>query len=111
MTKKTTPAQKGNVSTKANAKAAAQVANQMVANRIVQQLDALSVVREKWESTDYKKANEGLYNLLAQCLGLFTTSYTKAAKSAKVALRNELAGKLKADGVRVVLKAHRKVGR
>ena len=83
---------------KADAKAAA-LEN---AKGIVQQLDALSELREKWESTDYKKANEGLYSLLGQCLGWFTANYTHASNSAKLAVRNELANKLKTAGVRVL---------
>lgn len=88
-------------STKAAAKAAAQVANQKFANGIVQQLDALFKVREVWEKTDFKKANEGLYNLLGQCLGVFKAQYTKADSDAKSALRAELANKLTAAGVKV----------
>ena len=38
------------------------------ANSIVQKLDVLSVKRKEWEATDYKKANEGLYAILASCL-------------------------------------------
>jgi hypothetical protein len=102
MTKKTTQAQKGNVSSTATAKAAAkQVANQQFANGIVQQLDALFEVRAKWESTDYKKANEGLYSLLGDCLGVFNTQYVKASKEAQSALRAELTNKLTAAGVKV----------
>jgi hypothetical protein len=102
MTKKTTPAQKGNVSKTATAKAAAkQVANQQFANGIVQQLDALFEVRVKWESTDYKKANEGLYNLLSQCLAVFMAEYDPADKKAQQALRSELTNKLTAAGVKV----------
>lgn len=96
MSNKNFPAQ-----TKANAKAAAQVANQQFANGIVQQLDALFEVRAKWESTDYKKANEGLYSLLSQCLGVFDTQYIKASKAAQTALRVELTHKLTAAGVKV----------
>jgi hypothetical protein len=101
MAKKITPAQKGNVSKTATAKAAAQVANQKFANGIVQQLDALFEVRAKWESTDYKKANEGLYNLLSQCLAVFMAEYDPADKKAQQALRAELTNKLTAAGVKV----------
>ena len=40
-------------------------ANLAFANTIVQQLDVLAVRRKEWEATDYKKATEGLYVLLA----------------------------------------------
>lgn len=109
MAKKTTSAQKGTVKSaakatiKAAAKAAAQlVANQKFVNRIVQQLDGLSKAREQWEATDYKKANEGLYRLLAECLAVFYAQYVKADKPAQSALRVELTNKLTAAGVRVL---------
>lgn len=101
MTQQTTIAQKGNVSAKATAKAAAQVANQQFANGIVQKLDALYKVRENWESTDFKKANEGLYQLLSQCLEVFKTECDPAKKDAQKALRSELTNKLTAAGVKV----------
>ncbi len=103
MSKKTTPAQKGNVSTKATAKATAQVvANQKFVNGIVQQLDCLSKAREQWEATDFKKANQGLYQLLSECLAVFNAQYVKANKAAQAALRAELTSKLTAAGVRVL---------
>ena len=45
--------------------------NLQFANTIVQSLDGLSVRRQQWEATDYKKANEVLYALLADCLGVY----------------------------------------
>lgn len=88
---------------KATAKAAAQlVANQKFVNGIVQQLNGLSKAREQWEATDYKKANEGLYRLLAECLAVFNAQYVKADKAAQTALRAELTNKLTAAGVRVL---------
>lgn len=88
---------------KATAKAAAQVvANQKFVNGIVQQLDGLSKAREQWEATDYKKANEGLYQLLSECLAVFNAQYVKANKPAQAALRAELTNKLTAAGVRVL---------
>lgn len=71
------------------------------ANSSVQTLDGLVQRRKQWEATDYKKANEGLYSLLADCLALFNDKFVSAADDSKKALRNELTAKLKADGVKV----------
>lgn len=101
MAQKSTQAHNGNVSKKATAKAAAQVANQQIVNSTVQQLDALFKIRENWEATDFKKANEGLYGLLRECLGVFNTQYILASKAAQIALRTELTNKLTAAGVKV----------
>jgi hypothetical protein len=67
----------------------------------VQTLDGLVTRRKQWEATDYKKANEGLYALLADCLALFNEKFVAAADDSKKALRIELTHKLKADGVKV----------
>jgi hypothetical protein len=77
-------------------------ANVAFANSIVQQLDDLSVRREQWEKTDYKKANDGLYALLADCLGVFNARFVKASDEDKIALRRTLMQRLQADGIRVV---------
>lgn len=85
----------------------AKVANDKAANAdvfvssIVQQLDALSVKRDQWERTDYKKANEGLYALLSDCLGLFNAEFVNASNDDRKALREGLTVKLKAAGVKV----------
>ncbi len=68
---------------------------------LVTQLDGLVVQRKQWEATDYKKANEGLYSLLASCLDVFNSKFVNADDSDKKTLRGELAARLKADGVRV----------
>jgi hypothetical protein len=75
---------------------------QQFTNAIVQQLDALSKTRENWEKTDYKKANDGLYQLLSECLDVFNAQYVKADKASQNALRKELTDKLTASGVRVL---------
>lgn len=77
-------------------------ANVSFANTIVQQLDVLSVRREQWEATDYKKANDGLYALLADCLAVFNERFVKASDEGKIALRRTLMQRLQADGIRVV---------
>ncbi len=76
-------------------------ANVAFANTTVQTLDGLVARRVQWEATDYKKANEGLYALLAECLALFNDKYMKADTDGKKTLRQDLTDKLKADGVKV----------
>ena len=71
------------------------------ANSSVQSLDGLVQRRKQWEATDYKKANEGLYALLADCLGLFQNQFVGADANAQKTLRLDLTAKLKADGVKI----------
>ncbi len=71
------------------------------ANTTVQLLDGLVARRKQWEGTDYKKANEGLYSLLAECLSVFTEKFVDANDSSKKTLRDDLSAKLKAGGVKV----------
>jgi len=68
---------------------------------IVQQLDALSAKRDNWERTDYKKANDGLYALLADCLGLYNAQFVTVDLAHRKALRDGLTDKLKTAGVKV----------
>lgn len=75
---------------------------QAFAASIVQQLDVLSVRRKEWEATDYKKANDGLYTLLADCLEVYDARFVKGSDADKKALRASLMQRLQADGVRVV---------
>lgn len=73
----------------------------------VQQLDALATKREKWENGEFKKANEGLYALLADTLALYLNNCDKSAaadtqgKKNVKGLREELAERLKNEGVKV----------
>lgn len=76
-------------------------ANLVYANTLISQLDGLVSQRKQWESTDYKKANEGLYSLLASCLEVFKSKFVDADDSDKRTLRNDLTTRLTADGVRV----------
>ena len=64
--------------------------NLAFANTIVQQLDLLSERRKEWEATDYKKANEGLYALLGECLGIFNERFVKGTEADQKALRTSL---------------------
>ncbi len=76
--------------------------NVAFAGSIVQQLDVLSVRRKEWEATDYKKANDGLYALLAECLDIFNARFVNAKDEEKIELRRSLIQRLQLDGVRVV---------
>ena len=75
--------------------------NTAFANNIVQSLDALVTRRKTWEATDYKKANEGLYMLLADCLSTFNAKFLVGEDSDRKALRLDLSARLKADGIKV----------
>lgn len=71
------------------------------ANATVQSLDALAKRRETWEATDFKKANDGLYSLLADCYAVYDEKFEKAGDSDKTAVRVDLKGRLQAAGVKV----------
>lgn len=75
--------------------------NLFFAKTIVQQLDALSKLRQTWESTDYAKANDGLYALLSKCLAIYQDKFLKGDKHDQRNLRTELTIKLKAANVKV----------
>ena len=75
--------------------------NLQFANTIVQSLDGLSVRRQQWEATDYKKANEGLYALLADCLAVYQSKFLKGADADRKALRKELVSRLQAAKIKV----------
>lgn len=76
-------------------------ANLAYANTLISQLDGLVSQRKQWEATDYKKANDGLYSLLASCLEVFKSKFVDADDSDKKTLRSDLTARLTADGVRV----------
>jgi hypothetical protein len=76
-------------------------ANVAYANVLISQLDGLVSKRKQWETTDYKKANEGLYSLLASCLEVFKSKFVDADDSDKKTLRSDLTARLTAEGVRV----------
>jgi hypothetical protein len=75
--------------------------NLLFAAAIVEQLDTLSVRREKWEKTECKKANDVLYSLLAECLHIYKSRFMDASTNDKKALRQELSKRLKAANVRI----------
>jgi len=70
-------------------------------NSTVAKLDALNKQRATWESTDFKKANDGLYRLLAECLDIYCTQFKDAEPTVRKELRQALAANLKAAGVKV----------
>lgn len=68
----------------------------------VSSLDALVSRRKEWEATDYKKANETLYLLLADCLEIYLTRFlNEMSNSNQKALRTELTARLKEAGIKV----------
>lgn len=76
------------------------------ASGIVQQLNALCARRVQWEATDFKKANDGLYELLSECLGVFEQQFLHADAQQRKALRENLVQSLTAAGIRVVKTSH-----
>ncbi len=74
--------------------------NIAVADSIVQSLDALSFARENWEQTTFKKANEGLYDLLSQCLAVFESKFIKGSKDDQKTLRSELISRLNEKNIK-----------
>lgn len=77
------------------------IENLAFSGALVTQLDGLVAKRKQWEATDYKKANEGLYSLLASCLDVFNSKFVTADDNSKKTLRGELTARLTAGGVRV----------
>jgi hypothetical protein len=71
------------------------------ANKLVKELTGLSQQREKWERTDFKKSNTGLYALLAKCKAILEKEYLEATDDARKTLRIELATLLKGKGIKV----------
>ena len=76
--------------------------NILFANAAIKELDGLVAERQSWENSDhYKKANEGLYSLLAKSLNLYQTKFYSASDEDRKAVRQEIAARLIADNVRV----------
>jgi len=75
--------------------------NETFATSTVQLLDALSEKRQVWERTDFKKANEGLYALLADSYDVFNSKFLKGSDNDKRALRMDLERRLKSANVKV----------
>ncbi|MDE1892657.1 MAG: hypothetical protein KGI13_09225 [Betaproteobacteria bacterium] len=75
--------------------------NSVFTSRITQSLDSLKLERDEWEKTDYKKANDGLYNLLGSCKRIYSIDFINGDESQRKELRNNLMARLKADGIKV----------
>lgn len=76
--------------------------NLAFAKSTVSSLDALISRRKEWEVTDYKKANESLYLLLADCLDIYLARFlNEPSTSNQKALRTELTTRLKQAGIKV----------
>ena len=75
--------------------------NVAFATSIVQTLDGLAAKRKAWEGNEFKKANEGLYALLAECLQTYEDKFVKGSDSSRKTLRIELTDLLKSSGVKV----------
>jgi hypothetical protein len=90
-------------SVNANKTDAAQAAALTFAQVTVQTLDAVSKRREVWESTDFKKASDGLYELLADCYSIYEEKFINADEAGQKMVRLELKARLQAAGVKVQL--------
>lgn len=75
-------------------------AGSFVSNTVAE-LDGLRMQCKNWERNEYKKANDVLYTLLADCLALFEGQFLKATNEERKQLREELVVKLKNDGIKV----------
>ena len=67
----------------------------------VSALDGLRTQRKSWERNEYKKANDVLYALLADCLAVFEGIFIKASADERKLLRKELEAQLKKDSIKV----------
>jgi len=64
-------------------------------------LDGLRTQRKSWERNEYKKANDVLFALLADCLAVFEGTFINASADERKMLRKELEAQLKKDGIKV----------
>jgi len=95
--------EKGNTMAKSvtTNKTSTQAAALAIATSTVQKLDALAKRREEWEATAFTKANEGLYELLADCYAVYVNKFVNAGDADQKALRVYLKARLEAAGVKV----------
>ncbi len=77
--------------------------NEAFAATITTSLDALCIARDSWEKNVYKSATDGLYGLLSKTYSVYEQLFIDATDDDRKTLRNSLAAKLKADGVKVQL--------
>ncbi len=82
----------------------ASATNEAFAATITMSLAALSVTRDSWEKNEYKSATESLYALLSNTYAVYEQLFINAVSDEdRKTLRNQIADKLKADGVKVQL--------
>ncbi len=81
----------------------ASATNEAFAATMTMSLDALSIARDSWEKNEYKTATNSLYDLLSQTYSVYEQLFIDATDDDRKTLRNSLATKLKADGVKVQL--------
>lgn len=77
--------------------------NEAFAATITMRLDALSIARDSWEKNEYKSATDGLYSLMSKTYSVYEQLFINVSDDDRKTLRNSLAAKLKADGVKVQL--------
>lgn len=71
------------------------------ATEIVDALRTLSKKRDEWETTVFKKANEGLYALLADCLKVYLEKFVTAEDAGRKELRKQLITELSNNRIKV----------
>lgn len=77
--------------------------NEAFAATMTMSLDALSIARDSWEKNEYKSATDGLYGLMSKTYSSYEQLFIDATDDDRKTLRNSLATKLKADGIKVQL--------
>jgi len=68
----------------------AQQQAEAMAQQVLAQVDQLIDRRKTWENKEFKKANEALYGLLADCLSLFNSQFAGVTLEQRAALRQHL---------------------
>jgi hypothetical protein len=66
------------------------------------ELDSLSEIRDGWEQTAYKTANDGLYDLLSKVYQVYEDAFINASPESKATLKTGLETKLKSLGQRIM---------
>jgi hypothetical protein len=64
-------------------------------------LTKLSSEREVWEAGDYARANETLYRLLANCLGLYVNTFKNCTETVQKEIRANIEAHLKKHHIKV----------
>lgn len=72
------------------------------ASKTFRVLDSLCSERQSWQDNEYKTSTTRLYALLGSVQGVYQTKFVEAKDDDRRTLRQQLIGKLNADGIRVV---------